>query len=176
MTWERTSRFAVGFTVFVFEGDGLIVDGEDAVVGDSKAKDIAAEIIENKIFAFAPPFDVDNEGLLPQFGGQIKTGAALFQGGEDARSDQFTERSLGKEEVFGGRMPSLTILGEAAAGDEAMNMGVQSELLVPGVEHSKDANGSPDPGGIASQLDDRFSGGGEERAIADPLVAVEDRA
>jgi len=56
---------AVGFAMLVADGDRLIVEGDDAGVGDGDAEDIAGEIIEHGLFALAPGRAMDDPRLGP---------------------------------------------------------------------------------------------------------------
>ena len=56
---------AVGFAMLVADGDRLIVEGDDAGVGDGDAEDIAGEIIEHGLFALAPGRSMDDPGFGP---------------------------------------------------------------------------------------------------------------
>ena len=68
--------------------------------------------------------------------------------------------------------PLGTIIGNTAAGDEAVDVRVIDQLLGPGVQHSQNADGAADIALVAGQLDDRFARRlhqrGEPCAVAAP--------
>ena len=49
----------VGFAMLVADGDSLIVEGDDAGVGDGDAEDVAGEVIQDGVIALAPGRAVD---------------------------------------------------------------------------------------------------------------------
>src|SRR5208283_3373324 len=53
------------FTVLVLDGDRLVVEADDARVGESDAKDVAGEIVEHGLFATPPGGDVEDPGPVP---------------------------------------------------------------------------------------------------------------
>src|ERR1700691_1577884 len=67
---------AVGFAMLVADGDRLIVEGDDAGIGDGDAEDIAGEIIEHGLLALAPGRAMDDPGLRPSGVGQNQVGTA----------------------------------------------------------------------------------------------------
>ena len=64
---------------------------------------------------------------------------------------------------------------QAAPGDQAVNVRVSIELLVPGVEDGQDARAQAAPGG---GFQDRLRDGGEEgvQGLGPPLPSEEERA
>ena len=45
--------------------DGLVVEADDAGVGESDAKDVAGEVVEHRLFAGAPGGDVEDPRRAP---------------------------------------------------------------------------------------------------------------
>jgi len=109
-------------------------------------------------------------------GRQIDIGAELGEGVAETGAGQGCERRFGEEEGLAGGMPSGAIVGQSAAGDQAMDMRVEDQSLGPGVQHGEDADGAADPTRVAAQIDDRRGGGLHQRAIAGQLVAAQDGA
>lgn len=71
---------AIGRPVLVAEGDGLGVDGQDAVVGDADAESVASEIIERGLLSLAPRRDMDDPGCPPDMARQIDIRAEPGEG------------------------------------------------------------------------------------------------
>ena len=70
-------------------------------------------------------------------------------------------------------MPGGAVVGQSAAGDEAVNVRVEDEPLRPGVQYGEHANGAADPARIAGQHDDRLGGGLHQRAVAVDLMPAQ---
>ena len=51
---ELTDPPAVGLTVLVTKADGVVVETDDAGVGEGDAKDVAREVVEHGLLAGAP--------------------------------------------------------------------------------------------------------------------------
>jgi hypothetical protein len=51
-------------------------------------------------------------------------------------------------------MPVAAVIGDSAAGDEAMNVRMVDELLGPGVEDGQHANGAADEAAIVGKLNE----------------------
>lgn len=69
-------------------------------------------------------------------------------------------------------MPQTTIIRDAAAGDQAVDMRMKVELLRPGVQDGENADGTADITRIARKLDDRLGGGLHQNGIAVTLVGA----
>src|SRR5208283_5704582 len=67
------------------------------------------------------------------------TEVALESGDKLAAKDA-TEHPDGKEEGIARFDPASTVEGESAGGHHTMDMGVMFELLIPSVEHAKEAD------------------------------------
>ena len=83
---------AVGFAMRVADGDSLVVEADDASVGDRDAEDVAGEIIEHGLLAFAPGRAMDDPGLGPGGVGQNQVGTALLQRGPELAAHELGQR------------------------------------------------------------------------------------
>ena len=63
-------------------------------------------------------------------------------------------------------MPGGAVIGQSAAGNQAMNVRMEDEPLRPGMQHGQHADGATDPARIAGQHDDRLGGGLHQSAVA----------
>ena len=73
-------------------------------------------------------------------------------------------------------MPALplgAIIGDTAAGDQAVDMRVVDQLLGPGVQHSQNADGAANITLVAGQLDDRFACRLHQRRVAVALIGTQ---
>ncbi len=76
---------AVGFAMFVADGDGLVIEADDTGIGDGDTEDVAGEVIEHRLLAFAPGRAMDDPGLGPGGVGHDQIGTLLLQRGPDPR-------------------------------------------------------------------------------------------
>ena len=90
---------------------------------------------------------------------------------EDAAEDADRE-----EESRAAGDPSRGVGGDAAAGDDAMDVGMMLEVLAPGVEDGQEADLGPEVLGIGGDLLQGLGGGPEEQAVDDAGVLQGDRA
>ena len=65
---------AVGFAMLVADGDSLVVEADDASIGDRDAEDVAGEIIEHGLLAFAPGRAMATQGLDQAASGRTRSG------------------------------------------------------------------------------------------------------
>ena len=54
-------------------------------------------------------------------------------------------------------MPDGAIVGQCAAGDQAVNVGMEDQSLRPGVQHSQYPDRAADPARIAAEIDEMAS-------------------
>jgi len=163
---------AVG-AVLVKEGDVGVGHREDARIGDRGAADISAEIFDN-VFPAAERFEIDAPVFLPDgrvdggefdFGGLPHFGDAVAQ----ARPKHGAQGGLGDQEVrvFDGDDPPGGI--ESRAGHDAVDVRMELQPLVPGVQHHhKPAGGGTERLRIGQKVGQR-GGGGVEKALIDLL-------
>ena len=76
---EAEGSRAVGPAFLVLDGDRFVVETDDAGVGESDAKDVAGEIVENGLFAAAPGGDVEDPGPVPHRVWDDESGALSAQ-------------------------------------------------------------------------------------------------
>jgi len=65
------------------------------------------------------------------------------------------------------------VVGDAAAGDQAVDMGVVDELLGPGMQDGEHADGGADVSWIAGDLDNGIGGSLHQKGIAVALVGAQ---
>src|ERR1700693_412663 len=133
---------AVGGAVLVAIGYGLVVDGQDAVVGDGDAEGVAGEIVEGGLLSLAPWRDVNDPGDLPDMGRKVGVRAEPGEGVAEAGAGAGGERRFGEEEGLAGGMPGGAVIGQSAAGNQAMNVRMEDEPLRPGMQHGQHADGA----------------------------------
>jgi len=102
------------------------------------------------------------------------TEVALESGDKLAAKDA-TEHPDGKEEGIARLDPAGTVEGESAGGHHTMDMGVMFELLIPSVEHAKEADLGTEMFGIASDFEKGFGTGLQQEMVEDLLVLQSQR-
>ena len=162
---------AVRLAFLVADGDAVIVEADDAAVGDGNAEDVAGEIIEHRLLAITPGGAMDNPRRRPDRLGDDQVRPALLERGPELAAHQPGEGFDRDEEALAGRKPVAAVLGNAAAADQAMDMRVVKELLGPGMKHGEYTNGGADEAGIAGKLDDRLGRRLHQQSVAVALVA-----
>ncbi len=126
--------------------------------------DVAGEVVEEVLGRAERLFGVDVPTFFSQsFERQAKVGSisqgrglawedefllieGLFEKVEELTLENHTECFYGEEEVFAGENPTSLIERQISLGDEAMEVEVVLELLVPGMEDTDKAWGSASEG------------------------------
>ena len=65
VAWDAAGPPPVGFAVLVTDGHRLVIEADDAGVGDSDAKHVAGEVVKHGLLAFTPGGAVDHLWLGP---------------------------------------------------------------------------------------------------------------
>ncbi len=87
----------------------------------------------------------------------------MLEGGLEA-SDELatkhaTQHGAGKKETRAGSNPSSMVERESAGRDDTVDMGMKLQLLVPGMQHTEEADLGPETPGIAGDLEESFCTG-----------------
>src|SRR5215468_5229700 len=90
----------------------------------------------------APWRDVNDPGDLPDMGRQVGGWAEPGEGVAEAGAGKGGECRLWEQKRLAGGMPDGAVIGQSAAGDEAVNVRVEDEPLRPGMQHGEDADGA----------------------------------
>jgi hypothetical protein len=87
--------------------------------------------------------------------GNRRSGIADTAQGAELAAHLSGERLDRQQEVAACRMPGGAVLGDSATADQAMDVRVQVELLIPGMQHRQHGEGAADEARITGELDDR---------------------
>src|ERR1700750_3421328 len=126
---EPAGSSLAGLAVLVLDRDRLVVEADDAGVGEGDPEDVAGEIVEPGLFALAPGADVQDPSLVPDRVRDDEIRALLPQQGAELAAHQRGERLDRQEERPPPRMPGGTVFRNPAATDQAMHMRVEVQLL-----------------------------------------------
>src|ERR1700680_3322914 len=145
--------------VLPFNTDAAVFESTKAVIGDGHTVGVASQISENALrsaegrLAVNHPFDFGGlltEGLEcggrsqgSEFAGEAQGAVAegLAQLPQELLTEALAEQEIGKKEgVFAARDPARTIGRDASARYDALQMGMQMQVLTPGVEHPQEGD------------------------------------
>lgn len=157
--------------VAVGEGDLVIGDIEDAMVGDGDAVGVTAEVIENDFGACEGGFGVDDPILFVERSDKrlkrvrvwkrdTSFGVSGLEVVEEFAAEHERERLDGKQKGGRRRDPGVAVEGQSAAGDGAVQMDMGVELLIPGVEDAGDSKFSAE--GFGGKAEQGFGNRAEE--------------
>ena len=159
-----------GFAGFlVAEGDPAIVDGEDTAVGDSDAVDVTAEVFQHSVSTLDGRLAVDDSVSPPDGWRKLHVGQC---GGDQVPEHSAEDFGQGgdRDQVVAASGDPASVVGDAAGGDQAMDVRVKGERSGPGVQDGHDADQPTDVMGIGGQLDQTGSGGLHHQAVEYLLV------
>src|SRR5260370_17505932 len=89
--------------------------------------------------------------------------------------EDWGERFEGHQEVLACRAPA-TVVSEAAAGDEVMDVRMIEQLPGPGVEHADHPEAGADEARVLGQLQQSSGGSAKEQVIDRLLITAHDGA
>jgi len=101
---------------------------------------------------------------------QLTFGESVFQSRDELAAKNSSQNRKGKKEAATGGEPALVVGGESAGGDHTMDMRMMLQLLVPGVEDTKEANLSAQIPGMASDFKQGLGAGAEQQIVDNLLV------
>src|SRR5882724_10750915 len=170
------------------------VGGEEAVVREADAVGIAAEVakdlrgageralrVDDPVVAVELLFEADEGPWVGELGagaGEIESarGVLAGEGGKELPAEQAGEDAH-KQEMVGARTePARPIGGQPAAGDEAVEVGVELEVARPRVEHGGHPEASAEATGVEAEGEERAGGGPEEEREEAAAMAQDERA
>jgi len=161
------------------ESDLAIAEGDQAVVGDSYAMGVAAEIVHDIFRPTEGAFQIDHPILSmkgPQPSGedlglcqklqvsvevQLAMLKSLFESVDELATKNFLQHFLGKKVVVSGANPAGVIRRKATGRHDTMDMWMSGELLAPSVQDTEEANFRTQASRVASDLEKGFGTGTE---------------
>ena len=184
---RRMTRALAATIVLVGERDFIVADDYEPRIGDGGSMRVAGEIGEHARGSAEWRLGVDDEGALAQsahaFGERGGLGErdqvaeetefaapeSGFQAVEEQAAEGLRQGADGEQEV-GFADPSLTIEGNAAAGNQTMDMGVVGQRLSPGMQDGDEAD--PAAQTLGGKRHERLGGGAHQQAV-DRLLVLE---
>ena len=98
-----------------------------------------------------------------------------FQSADKLAAKNLSEHRDGKKEARARWNPNRVIEGQSAGGHHTMGMGVMFESLIPGVEHTEEADFGAEMLRVASDLEECFGAGLQQQMVQDFLVLQSER-
>src|ERR1039457_802133 len=96
--------------------------------------------------------------------------AGALQGSHELAAKNPTQHFDGKKERVAGVDPVGVIQRESTGGDHTMDVGMKLEPLIPGVQHAKETDLSPQMSRIASHFEQGCGAGAEQQVVDELLV------
>jgi len=126
-SWSSTARLAVG------ESDAAVCESHEATVGDGDPEDIGGEVLEGHV-AISARLRVDVPREVPDVWVDVRQQSGLAHVFFEDGTVDGRESFHGDQEGGSGGEPGGTVLWEATARDDIVNMGVVRELPAPGMQ------------------------------------------
>ena len=101
---------------------------------------------------------------------EMAFGKSALQTRDELAPKDATQHFDGKEEAVTRVDPAGVVEGEAAGRNDAVDMRMMFQLLVPGMEHAEEADVGAEMLGITSDFEQRFSAGVEQQTVDDLLI------
>jgi hypothetical protein len=171
---DREDAFlATAGVVAPAEADPIPVASEESVVGESDAVGVAGEVVDEAAWCGEGLLGVDDPLVLGEGGpelAEVEGFVVLRSPGEpieDLAAKDTGESTDGEEETGWGLDPSTACGVQAAGGDDAVDMGMERELLSPGVEYGDDAGLGAEMSGIPGEREQGIDGAAQQEVVQD---------
>ncbi len=170
------------------EDDLAVRQSDKPAVGDANAVGVGAEIAQGVFRSSEGRLGVDDPVVAEEASEPGSEAARLgercemavelelafaergLETGNDLAAEDTAEHLDGQEESSARGGPARMVRRESACGDDAVDMRMMLESLVPGMEHAEEADLCAEVPWIASDLQQRGRTGAEEQAVDQPLV------
>ena len=170
------------------KGDLVAGQRQQAMVGDSDPMGVGAQVVEHIVRPPERRLAVDDPVLAEQGtqeGGEglgrgqplqrtVETDLALseglFQSGDELAPEDPGQDGVGQEEAVRGAEPTGVVERESAGRHDAMDMGMVLQLLIPGMEHTEEADMGAQIFRITSDFQQGFGTGTEQQTVEEPGV------
>src|SRR5271165_1404240 len=106
---------------------------------------------------------------------ELSFAAGALQGSYELTAKNPAQYLDGKKERVAGMDPVGVIQRQPTGSDDTVDMGMNLQLLVPGMQHTEEADFCPQMSGIAGDFEKRFCTGSEQQIIDDLFVLQSQR-
>jgi hypothetical protein len=166
--WAGTAHFAVG------ESDGAVREADETWVGDSDSEDIGGKVGEGGVtVVIGLTMDIPRES--PDLGIDVLQPSGVAHLFFEERTVDGREGFDGDKEVGAGGAPGHAVLGEAAARDDVVDVGVVLELPAPGMQDAGETRKvCPDEPLVLGQPFEGERRGGEHGVVRAALMRADE--
>ena len=166
------------------ESNLVIVERNQTVVGDRDTMRVGANVAEHLVGSAEGWFAVDHpvvaEKLADKSAENLRLGEGLelpmeleFAGGKRLLEclDEFATENLAedsyreKEVAIPGRNPMRVIRRKAPGGNDAVNVGMMLQLLIPGMEDAEEPDFGAEMLGVGGDFQQRLSTAAEQQSV-----------
>ena len=98
------------------------------------------------------------------------------ESGGKLTAEDTAEHFDGKKKGVLGGDPASVAPSEAASGDDAVDMGMMLQSLIPGMEHAEESDLGSKVAGIASDLQQGLSAGVKQQVVDQPFILQFERS
>jgi hypothetical protein len=116
-----------------------------------------------------------SEGLQIAMETKFALTEGAFQSDDKLAAKDLSEHRDGKKETSVRWNPTRVIERQSAGGHHTMGMGMMFEFLIPGVEHTEEADLGAEMWGIASDFEEGFGTSLQQQMVQDFLVLQGER-
>jgi len=99
-----------------------------------------------------------------------------LQPGDELPAKYASEHVDGEKESRTRVNPAGAIAGEPTRRDDAVDMGMKLQFLIPGMQHAEEADLGAEMSGVSSPFEEGFSAGAKQQTIDDFLVLQSQRS
>jgi hypothetical protein len=169
---------ALALVVGEGKGDGVAVVGEDFLGAEGGAIDVSGQVFQSG-FTGTDALDIGDPVERPDLGRDlaIEFGMVLLEGGFETGAQAQGQDAFGQE-VIGvrGSNPAQAVIGESAARDDTMNVGMEAQVAGPGLEDSQQGQVSAEIFVVAAEVEERAGALPQQEGVEDFLVGTEEGA
>ena len=165
------------------EGDAVLLECHQAMVGDGDAVSVASQIVENVLRPTEGRLRIDDpllgeelaQELLEALGRckllkcamelELVVKQELLESSGELAAEEAAENPDGQEEAWRSGDPSGAIEGKTAGRDHAVHMRMVLQVLSPRMQHAEQANIGPEVLRVASHFEQRCGAGAKEQIV-----------
>jgi hypothetical protein len=171
---QATAVEFAGAGLAVAEGHPTLGEALQPAVGEGHAEEVAGEVVEHRL-AGPRRLGMDDPPLAPGLGRNERQEAGLAQVGPDLGPEEDGQGPAGQQAVPMAReAPGLFVFGEAAGGDEQVDVRVVEQGPGPGVQDAEQAGAGAEVAGIGRQGEQGLGRRPEQEPIEELLVGPGD--
>lgn len=165
----------VGAAVAVSKSDAVLVAGDECLVTDGGAMDVATEVLQDTVRALHDGFREDDPLLAPGHVRQRDAGQSTASKVEESTTEVFGQRLDWNEVALAATrhgQPGATIRCERTARHEHVHVRVPFKCARPGVEDGERSDLAADKSRISAQSLQRLEGSAEEHGHKRALMGA----